>query len=166
MPGFKIGGQGEGPSSTTETRRKHRWVWTSLAGSSVSREILLLLKSAQRPKVILEEPVLHHNQEQVYFAGKQSWDPIELTFYDAEQSPDSSEGIWDWYNKIVEVPSANVLAPDKYKLDSSLEMKGGDGSRRCRRPKLPLCSVAEPSRRALGGASTPERRRSFCNRAG
>ena len=126
MPGFQIGGQGEGPSNTVETRRKHRWVWTVL-GTLTDTQIMLLLKSAQRPKVILEEPVLHHNQEQVYFAGKQSWDPIELTFYDAENSPDSSKGLWDWYNKAIDVPSANVEIPSKYKKESTLQMKNGKG---------------------------------------
>ena len=94
MPGFNIGGSGEGPSNVTETRRKHRWIFETMAtGVGPGRDILLLLKSAQRPKYILEEPLVHHNQEQAYFAGKSSWETITLSFYDAELNPDSSEAL-------------------------------------------------------------------------
>jgi hypothetical protein len=75
MPGFLIDGSGNGPdgmqapANTTETRRKHRWAFKTIENAFRS-ESLLLLKEASRPHPIFQEPILHHNQEQAYFAGK------------------------------------------------------------------------------------------------
>ena len=131
MPGFNIGGQGDGPANTTETRRKHRWTLQTMGkGSSgdFAPDRLLLLKEASRPHFIFEEPVMHHNQEEVYFAGKQKWDPIKLVWYDAE-NPDISADMWDWLNKgiLVSIGSANVHTPSQYKKRASLQMLRADG---------------------------------------
>jgi len=122
MPGFNIGGGGE-VSNTVETRRKHRWIFETLP--PLGRNVLLLLKTASRPKFILEEPVIHHDQEQAYFAGKQSWEPINMSFYDAEQDPDSSEAIWKWIaggSGVANVASATVNLPSVYKQNATLTM--------------------------------------------
>ena len=135
MPGFVIGGQGGGapfgaPSNVQETRRRHRWVFETLADGSFpgGRAVLLLLQKAARPNFILEEPVLHHNQEQAYFAGKQSWNPIELTWYDGEQPADVSAAIFGWVNSVVSITGVTVNIPSVYKKDSNLRMLDGAGS--------------------------------------
>jgi hypothetical protein len=126
MPGFNIvTGKAGQTGNRIETRRKHRWKFTSLFGGS---PFLLLLKSASRPSFTLEEPVMHHNQEQVYFAGKQSWETIELVWYDAEQEPNVSKTVWDWLNTVVDVSLADVSTPSEYKVNAKLEMLQGDGS--------------------------------------
>ena len=136
MPGFSISGGeaavvGETPTSNTiETRRKHRWVFITLADQvrPQVRGILLLLKSASRPKFALEEPEMHHNQEKVYFAGKQSWETVTLTWYDGEQDPDVSENMWDWVNNVVDIPAVTVDTPAGYKRTAQLAMLDGAGS--------------------------------------
>jgi len=116
MPGFNVvnAGGGGGPSNTVEVRRAHRWVFETLG--PVAPNVLLLLQSAQRPSFSFEEPEMHHNQEKVYFAGKQSWEPISLVWYDGEQSPDVSEAVY------------NVAAVNVYKAEASLQVQDGQGA--------------------------------------
>ncbi|MEE8578019.1 MAG: phage tail protein [candidate division Zixibacteria bacterium] len=127
MPGFKINNQGEGPSSTAEVRRTHRWLWETL-NDQVGQEVLVVLKSASRPVFNFEEPVMHHNQEQVYFAGKQNWEPISMSWYDVEQAPDVSAAMYDWLQTVVTINEANVAPPQDYKKTSSLNMIDGEGT--------------------------------------
>lgn len=134
MPGFNIqplggGYSSSGPSNTVETRRKHRWVFESLGrGTSYfTQSELLLLQSAQRPSFKFEEPEMHHNQEVARFAGKQDWDPITLVWYDGEQNPDISRGIYQWIETVVNMQSISVAAPVDYKRTGSLLMINGQG---------------------------------------
>lgn len=132
MPGFIIGGTGgPGPNNNVETRRKHRWSWQTLGKASngeFQSPVLLLLKEATRPNFSFEEPEMHHNQEQAYFAGKQSWEPIKLVWYDGEQSPDVSAEIWDWLNGVSDIAAVAVQPPNAYKKEGRLEMLDGLGS--------------------------------------
>jgi len=133
MPGFNIGGGGGGnePSNLTETRRKHRWVFAVL--QPLQHEALLFLQKASRPQFKYEEAVMHHDQEQAYFAGKQSWEPITLTFYDAEQDPNVSEQMHKWITTVTTSGlggsgPVTVAVPSAYKKEASLTMTKGDGS--------------------------------------
>ncbi len=133
MPGFNVAGSGGAPeagvgtpSNQLEMRRKHRWVFQSV-GDSLSSDILIILREAQRPSFTFEEAVMDHNQESAYFAGRQKWEPIKMVFYDAEQPTDSSAGIWGWLNSVVTVPTAQVFRPDQYKKNGILNMINGQG---------------------------------------
>ena len=127
MPGFIINGTGgPGPNHMVETRRKHRWSFETLAGRS--REVMLILKEATRPNLTIEEPVMHHNQEQAYFAGKHSWESCKLMFYDGENSPDVSRDMWNWVNTVVNIVRVTVAVPNQYKKDSRLQMLDGEGT--------------------------------------
>lgn len=137
MPGFNInpfgGGYGDsaqGPSNTIEVRRKHRWVFETLgrgASGQFSQSELLVLQSASRPSFKFEEPEMHHNQEVVRFAGKQDWDPITLVWYDVEQDPDISRGIYHWIETVVNMQSIAVSHPRFYKRTAALLMLDGSG---------------------------------------
>lgn len=125
MPGFKINGGQSEADSKVESNRKHRWKF-SMEG--INKESVYL-SSAQRPHFITEEAVMHHDQEQVYFAGKHHWEPITLVFYDVYTGgANTSSKIWDWVQKSVKVPDANAGLPSAYKLPSTLEMTKADGS--------------------------------------
>ncbi len=126
MPGFNICGTGEGPSSTAEVRRKHRWVFRTL--EQISVPALLVLKTASRPKFAFEQPEMHHDQEVVYFAGKQTWDPIEMVWYDVEQDPDVSQELYEWLNRVNEIAQVLVEPPASYKKLATLEMTDGKGA--------------------------------------
>lgn len=135
MPGFNIapfggGFNNNGPSNNTETRRKHRWVFETLGRGSgtFSQTELLLLQSASRPAGQFEEVEMHHNQEVAKYAGKSTWEPMTLTWYDAEQQPDISAGIYQWIETVVNQRSISVAHPRFYKRTASLAMLNGAGA--------------------------------------
>ncbi len=136
MPGFKIGGKGAADiANTVETRRKHRWVFQALNaaadGAGLKPNILIVLQKCARPSFSFEEPQMHHDQEQVYFAGKQTWEPIAMSFYDVVGAEnDVSEAIWNWLNSAVDVhgdAAGTVKLPSEYKADADLSMIDNTG---------------------------------------
>lgn len=134
MPGFTACGQGftgfgGQPSNVLESRRNHRWVFTTIGrgqGTFTQKE-LLVLKTASRPKFTFKPAEMHHNQEVSKFAGKQEWEPIELSWYDIEQDPDVSKGLYHWLETVVHLNTANVSHPRFYKRQASLAMIDGMG---------------------------------------
>lgn len=146
MPGFSI--QNANPSQSkfnkAEFRRKHRWRVTNHAGSGLKPQDWLYLQKASRPAFKFNEAVVHHDQEQAYFAGKQEWEPITLTFYDVEASDPATGGtggvndisrlIFAWIGdgtnpgSVGELPNATMHVPSAYKLDLLLELTRADGS--------------------------------------
>lgn len=132
MPGFNLGPpRGDAASNVIETRRKHRWTFTvlgSASGYQWSRNGLIYLKTASRPKAVIEKPELHHDEEMARFAGKYAWDPINLVWYDVEQDPDISGEVYSWLNSVVEINTANVDIPSNYKSDAKLNSTNGTGA--------------------------------------
>jgi hypothetical protein len=130
MPGFNVTGSGgTGPSNTLEVRRKHRWVFATLgrgAGAWTPQE-LLNLQSASRPSFKFTSADKHHNQEVVYYAGKQEWEPVTLTWYDIEQAPDISSALYQWLTSVVELGASSVAIPSQYKRQGELTMLNGQG---------------------------------------
>lgn len=134
MPGFNInpfggGYSAQGPANTVEVRRSHRWVFETLGrGTGVfSQSELLVLQSASRPNFKFEAPEMHHNQEVARFAGKQSWEPVNMVWYDVEQDPDISRGIYHWIETVVNMQSIAVAHPRFYKRNAALVMIDGSG---------------------------------------
>lgn len=128
MPGFNIGGGAAAaqPSAIAESRRTHRWVWQVLG--IMRKGEAVFLKKAQRPNFKYEPAEMHHNQEVAWFAGKQSWEPIALEWYDVE-NPDISKRVFDWVQKTTfNFPNAAVNPPSEYKLKSDLLMLDGAGA--------------------------------------
>jgi hypothetical protein len=132
MPGFNIGGGGGAnePSNVAETRRKHRWLFETLP--PLQQNVRLFLQKASRPNFKYEEAIMHHDQEQAYFAGKQSWEPITLTWYDAEQDPDVADEMMNWVKTVTTGglgPPAQITVapPNAYKTQAELTMTDGAG---------------------------------------
>ena len=149
MPGFSINGSGGSAQSKAEIRRTHRWEMTitglsatgpsgglatsigpiaasvSLGGGSQS--VTVYLEKANRPSVKSDVQKMHHNQEEARFAGKHSWNTIDCEWYDVEQPVDVSSALWNWYNGVIQIGTANVYSPLQYKKDSQLTMKDGLG---------------------------------------
>lgn len=133
MPGFSIAGTGGEtrfggrPNSLAEVRRTHRWTFETL--SSLDAPVFVVLQTASRPNLSFDEPEMHHNQEKVYFAGKHTWEPIELKWYDVEQDPDVSSAMWTWLNQCLIVTDMNVNLPNVYKArEANLNMVDGMGT--------------------------------------
>jgi len=135
MPGFNIeGAWSEGPPHQTELRRKHRWLFTVVGVPDPGKNrATLFLQKCTRPTVKYGEAIMHHDQEQAYFAGKTEWEPITLDFYDAEQDPDVSQWIWDWVcggeqTSVADIAAVTVARPNQYKKQGKIEMRDGRGS--------------------------------------
>jgi hypothetical protein len=134
MPGFNIGGGGGAtePSPTVEIRRKHRWLFTVVG--PVPQGTLLFLQKAARPTFKYTEAIMHHDQEQSYYAGKQEWEPITITFYDGEQTPNVSADMFKWVTTVTTSglgPGGGpitVASPAAYKAQATLNSTDGTGA--------------------------------------
>lgn len=140
MPGFSINNTSSQNSkyNKAEIRRKHRWRVATGAGFTDNPRDWLYLQKAQRPQFKFQEAVMHHDQEQAYFAGKQEWEPISMTFYDVEGGDgsvnDISTQLYNWIGgrsnsrSVGVIADAEVRIPESYKLDLVLQMTAADGS--------------------------------------
>jgi len=138
MPGFLIG-NATNPQlhkdNKSEYRRKHRWRFTVLEGGDpITAQNWIQLEKAARPSFTLEEPEVHHDQEKAYLAGKQSWETIDLTFYDAVGRNDQPGGaddishkVYQWVQTVVSIGSAAVEPPLVYKKQIKMQMTDGQG---------------------------------------
>lgn len=138
MPGFNIvaaggGGQpGQGanaPTNTLETRRSYRWFFSTLGrgtGNWNSNELLVLQK-AKRPSFKYSELTMDHQQEKSYYAGKQEWESVSLTWYDVEQNPNISAGLYKWLETVCRLDTVQVNAPVNYKRTGVLNLVNGGG---------------------------------------
>jgi hypothetical protein len=136
MPGFNIaniGGNNFGanaPSHIMETRRSYRWYFETLgrgAGNWTAKELLVLQK-AKRPSFKYSELTMDHQQEKVYYAGKQEWESISLTWYDIEQDPNISAGLYAWLETVCNLKSIQVNHPKNYKTNATLKLVNGIGT--------------------------------------
>lgn len=113
------------PSNKNEFRRKHRWLFKLIdGGKGVPANTLVFLQKATRPSFKFEEPVVHHNQEVAYFAGKQEWEPIKLVWYDSQQAPDVSSDIWTWLQGVNEIDKVCVHLPGSKGIGAAPGYKG------------------------------------------
>lgn len=136
MPGFNINNQGgqfgaNSPSNIMETRRNYRWYFESIgrgAGAGWTAKELLVLQKAKRPTFKYSELDMHHQQEKVYYAGKQEWEACTLTWYDVEQDPNISQGLYIWLETVCRLDTIGVNHPKNYKRSASLRMVDGTGA--------------------------------------
>lgn len=132
MPGFNIesGSDSENKNNKAETNRKHRWRFTT---GFLQPNEWIYLKSAARPNFKLESPEMHHNEEVAYFAGKRSWEPISVEFYDIISPRVISQRLYDWVaagttNSVTDVSNSTTAAPTDYKVEVTLDMLDGQGT--------------------------------------
>lgn len=131
MPGFNIGST-SGVGNKIEPRRKHRFEFETPEIVFPDSKAALLLKSATRPKISIDEIPVKWNQETAYWDGQHEWDPMTLTWYDVHQDNDTSLAIWKWLNSVIDLPGASgqptaQVAPF-YKRNSKLIMTDNTGN--------------------------------------
>jgi hypothetical protein len=124
MPGFNIGDTTDAgsPRATVETRRRHRWRFTTL--DPILNEILIYAVRADRPRPVTEKITIHHGQDQIYIPGKNRWEPIDVAFYEIE-NPDAADKLLSWYKKVINLPTAEIN--NSFKSQGKLEMLNGQG---------------------------------------
>jgi hypothetical protein len=140
MPGFNLeqGGQtNRDKYNKAEFRRKHRWRVAEGGPTDLAPASWLYLQKCSRPSFKYNEAIVHHDQEQAYFAGKQEWETITFTFYDVEMAGgdvgDISNALYQWVagglsdGQVAEHQNAKVAKPDVYKKKLILQMTDGSG---------------------------------------
>jgi hypothetical protein len=126
MPGFAIGdqsGTGQTPEATVEMRRLHRWRFTAVNG--LIDRILIYAFKADRPKPTIDPITIHRQQEEIYFPGKIKWDPVNISFYESENQPDTAIQLAKWIKAVLDWK--NGLGQDR-RSDAELEMLSGQDS--------------------------------------
>lgn len=124
MPGFNIGGSGEGPPNTVETLRQHRWRILTL-GPVGARESsrLVIAQSLQLPNVNIEEQVIQGALIAYKFAKTVKWDDATVTFYDTFGLLRELE---TWRDEVY-TDAAGIQSHSDYKQDSEFELLRADG---------------------------------------
>ena len=143
MPGFNIpisdkcGSFGviTGPSNTTETARKHRYVLETLEPfGTKDNGLLLFAYKCTRPSIELDEVAIHNAQDEIFRPGKQHWKPIEFSFYEklkgaSVQSDHAAELVYQWWAKtMINVETSLHNEPSSYLKNAQLDMLDGDGN--------------------------------------
>jgi hypothetical protein len=139
MPGFNINNKGglpgfaaDAPSNMMETRRTYRWYFETIgrgAGKGTwSAKELLVLQKAKRPTFKFSELDMQHQQEKAYYAGKQEWEACTLTWYDVEQDPNISQGLYIWLESVCRLDTIGVNHPKNYKKQATLKLVDGAGT--------------------------------------
>jgi T4-like virus tail tube protein gp19 len=124
IPGFSVNGQGDGPKNTQETARRHRYKFETFGPLN---SILLYSHKAQRPTPEIDRVTMHHGQDEVYFPGKNRWQPIDISFYEAAQGNDLvASAIYKWWSaSVIDIQGSTVSA--QFRQKATLLLINGDG---------------------------------------
>lgn len=123
MPGLVIGGQGEGPSNTTEILRSHRWRIATLGDIQLNR-LTIAPKELQLPNFTVETES-HQGGSVVYkYAKSVNWEDVSLTFYD---TVNLYSAIDEWREKVWSDANGIGIAND-YKKRTEFELYDGAGN--------------------------------------
>lgn len=114
MPGFRINGQGDGPSAVVESSRLHRWVVRFFDVGGVNLDsVSLYAKEIDRPKVEDDVLTMHHSQNLIYLPAKHKWTPINAVFCDIADSSDqsnlsTSRDLFDYWRSVINLNSNTI----------------------------------------------------------
>lgn len=125
MPGFKIGGAGDGPSSGIETLRQHRWLITKLG--PIGTENLLVARDLVLPEYRIDRQEILGGLIYYKFAKSVKWEDISVTFYDTGKILDE---LCKWKQLVYDNSSGiKKHSPNGgYKQDCIFELLDGTGS--------------------------------------
>lgn len=121
MPGFTINKSGGGPSHTTETSRKHRFLVKIF--NPLQSDILFYAYKFSIPAFEFDRIVMHHKQEEIYLPGKSRYQGFEMALYRAHNSnyDQVASQIYDWRSKYT-LDAANSTLTD---VNGSLPKRNG-----------------------------------------
>ncbi|MEE8578020.1 MAG: hypothetical protein V3T31_12255 [candidate division Zixibacteria bacterium] len=136
MPGFKINNQGDGPSSTVEAARLHRWQ-VSFTGASISEDTMLYAKTIGRPVIEIDQIKMHYQQTEIYLPGKHRWSTITVDFYEILDeggiNKTTSEIFNYWADSVLDLAANTIANLDTIKQTrmtiTPLDGQGGGATR-------------------------------------
>lgn len=129
MPGFSIGGIGQGPSNKSEFHREHRWRVATLGMPTVSEiegltdRLISHVKSIQLPSLSFEEEKVMGSSFYYKFAKAAIWEDVTVKFYDVFGQ---YENLRAWQRLIWE-PLAGLRPANIYKGQPEFELIGSTG---------------------------------------
>lgn len=125
MPGFKIGGTGEGPSNSLETLRENRWLITEF-GPITDRERLLIAKEVGLPDYSADILEVLGGLIWYKYAKGIKWKDINVVFYDDGKV---LQAVQSWKD-LVYTNDGGIQAHNPgsgYKKDCTFELLDGMG---------------------------------------
>jgi len=120
-------------SSTLEPLKKNRWIlqFTSVPGNvdgKGSERLAFAAHTSNQPHIAFGEVETHRLNERFYIAGKPTWDPLEMTFYDFIQGPDSVGHIlWEWSSSVYNPVTGQFFFKTQYSTSATLAMLDPSG---------------------------------------
>jgi len=130
MPGFKIHGEGKGPSATVESARAHRWEFYFTGGDIGDLSNLdVYALSSQRPVLEIDKAVMHAGINQIHLPGKYKWNPINVKFYETlKGSTLSTYALFKyWSEKVINLKQHTVKLPQESQTQARVAMLNGAG---------------------------------------
>ena len=129
MPGFKVGGKGDGPPNTLELLRQHRWLIRDMG--PISEDNRLVAQSITLPDLRIERQEILGGMLWYKFAKAVKFEDAQVTFYDTGEFLDDIE---EWRKKIYTTGGGiQTHAPSSgYKMDCQFDMLDGTGITRNR----------------------------------
>lgn len=126
MPGFSIGGSGDGPPNSLETMREHRWEVTQF-GPIMQRELLRISKEVDLPGYAVDVLEILGGAHWYKFAKGIKWKDVTITFYDDGRLLPQVES---WKDMVYTNESGILVhTPGSgYKQDVTFELLDGQGS--------------------------------------
>jgi hypothetical protein len=125
IPGFNIGGSGDGPANTIETLRQHRWIIRKLG--PIGRESLIVAKEVTLPELRLERQEILGGLIWYKYAKAVKYEDAQVIFYDTGKF---LQEIQAWQDKVYKLDTGiGSHVPGKgYKLDSQFDLLDGSGN--------------------------------------
>lgn len=136
MPGFNIpiirpdcagfvgGIEGNAIPATLETSRVHRYALTIF---EPLENVLIFSHKCNRPSPEIDRITMHHGQDEIYWPGKNRWNPIEISFYEGHLSPNCdtvADKIFEWWSSnVVDINNSRIVP--LFKRDCTLDLLNG-----------------------------------------
>lgn len=121
MPGFNICGAGDGPSSTLDSVRKHRW---RVSIADPIKDFIIYAYKCTRPIPEFDVMTMHRGQDEIYFPGKNKWSPVDITFYETiDENKLVTESLNKWKHEVV-LDLANSRLNHKFKKPVIIDLLG------------------------------------------
>ena len=115
-------------SSRLEPLRQNRWVlqFTAVPGNvsgEGSERLAFAAHTASQPSISFEESEAHRLNERFYYAGKPTWETIEVSFYDYIQGQNSAGHIlWEWATSVYNPVTGQMFFKSQYSTSATLAM--------------------------------------------
>ena len=104
-----------------EPKRKYRWLL------QIDGVDAFVMKTAARPSFTLDETVIDYINTKRYVAGKQTWNPLNITLHDPI-APSAAQEVMDWARICYEPLTGRAGYASYYKKNITLKLLDPQGT--------------------------------------